>query len=66
MQEYILDSQCGDFNLKFLNPEWDCCNYKHVNNPNARQNVIEVIEDIDNVDVYRQFYPGIPRGKRTL
>lgn len=61
MQKYILDSQCGDFNLKFLKSEWDCCNYKHINNPNARQKVIEAIEDIDYVDVNRQFYPGTLR-----
>ena len=61
IQEYILDSKCdnvimcGDFNL-ILNPELDCYNYKHVNNPNARQKVNEIIEDNDNVDVFRQFH----------
>ena len=66
IQEYILDSQCenvimcGDFNL-VLNQELDCYNYKHVNNPNARQRVNEIIEDNDYVDVSRQFYPDTLR-----
>ena len=66
IQEYILDSQCenvimcGDFNL-VLNPELDCYNYKHVNNPSARQKVIDIIEDNDYVDVFRQFHPDTLR-----
>ena len=51
---------CGDFNL-VLNPELDCYNYKHVNNPNARQKVIDIIKDNDYVDVFRQFYPDTLR-----
>ena len=50
---------CGDFNL-VLNPELGY-NYKHVYNPNARQKVIEIIEDNDYVDVFRQFYPNTLR-----
>jgi exonuclease III len=62
LQEHIDDFQidnviiCGDFNLA-LNPEQDYYNYKNVNNPNARKKVIELIEDNDYVDVYRQFHP---------
>ena len=50
----------GDFNL-VLNLELDCYNYKHVNNQNARQKVIEIIEDNDYVDVFRQFCPDTLR-----
>ena len=66
IQEYIIDSQCenvimyGNFNL-VLNLELDCYNYKHVNNQNARQKVIEIIEDNDYVDVFRQFCPDTLR-----
>ena len=48
LQEHIDDFQtdniiiCGDFNL-VLNPDIDYYNYKNVNNPNARQKVIELI-----------------------
>lgn len=35
---------CGDFNL-VLKPNLDYFNYKHINNPNARQRVIELMED---------------------
>ena len=51
---------CEDFNL-VLNPELDCYNYKNVNDPNAGQNVIEIIEDNDYADLFRQFYPDTLR-----
>ena len=66
LQEHIDDFQtdniiiCGDFNL-VLNPDIDYYNYKNVNNPNARQKVIELIEDNDYVDVYRQSHPDTLR-----
>ena len=62
LQEHIDDFQidnviiCGDFNL-VLNPEQDYYNYKNLNNPNAREKLIQLMEDKDYVDVYRQFHP---------
>jgi hypothetical protein len=37
-ERYLL---CGDFNL-VLCPHIDCYNYLHVNNPNARDKLIEI------------------------
>ena len=36
----------GDFNL-VLSPEKDYFNYMHLNNPKARQKVIEMMLDLD-------------------
>ena len=47
---------CGDFNL-VLNPDLDSCNYKHINNPRARQIVLNMMVDCDLCDLYRQFKP---------
>ena len=47
---------CGDFNL-VLWPELDYCNYLHVNNPNSREKVLELIEERSLIDPYRQLYP---------
>ena len=47
---------CGDFNL-VLNADLDSCNYKHINNPRARQIVLNMMVDCDLCDVYRQFNP---------
>ena len=42
---------CGDWNL-VLNPESDTENYKHVNNPRARDEVLKCIDQENYVDVY--------------
>ena len=58
---------CGDFNL-VLHPYIDCCNYLHVNNPNARDKVLEIIDDRCLIDPFRQLYPDLHRytwRKRT-
>ena len=47
---------CGDYNL-ILDPVIDCNNYKHVNNPNARSTVLNMIKDLSLADIYRQLYP---------
>ena len=47
---------CGDFNL-VLNPDLDSYNYKHINNPRARQIVLNMMVECDLCDVYRQFNP---------
>ena len=50
---YIL---CGDLNLA-LNPNIDTYNYLHVNNPNARDKIFEIMEDLQLVDYYRILHP---------
>ena len=50
---YIL---CGDLNLA-LNPNIDTYNYLHVNNPNARDKILEIMEDLQLVDYYRILHP---------
>ena len=43
---------CGDWNL-IIDPDLDCENYKHINNPKARDVVKEFLEDFDYMDAYR-------------
>ena len=43
---------CGDWNL-IIDPDLDCENYKHINNPKAREVVKEFLEDLDYMDAYR-------------
>ena len=43
---------CGDWNL-ILDPDLDCENYKHINNPKARGAVKELLDDFDFMDAYR-------------
>ena len=43
---------CGDWNL-VLNPEVDTHNYLHINNPKARQVVLNLIEEENFIDVWR-------------
>ena len=51
---------CGDFNL-VLNPNLDCYNYLHINNPNARDKLLELIDDRSLVDPYRELFPDLCR-----
>ena len=46
----------GDWNL-VLDPDLDCLNYKHVNNPGARRQVLGSKSDINLVDVWRENNP---------
>ena len=58
---------CGDFNL-VLNPDIDYFNYLHVNNPNAREKVLEIIQERCLIDPFRELYPDLKRftwRKRT-
>lgn len=50
---YIL---CGDFNLA-LNQTLDTFNYSNVNNPKAREKLIEIMNDLNLVDYYRILNP---------
>ena len=43
---------CGDWNL-VINPEIDTENYRHVNNPTARREVLKLIENDNYIDIYR-------------
>lgn len=45
---------CGDWNL-ILEPQKDMFNYKHINNPKARETVTKFIEEKNLVDVWRIF-----------
>jgi exonuclease III len=47
---------CGDFNIA-LNQTLDTQNYCHVNNPKARDKLIEIMNDIHLVDYYRVLNP---------
>lgn len=48
---------CGDFNL-VLNPDIDTYNYKYINNPKAREKLLEIMDDLQIVDYYRVLNPG--------
>ena len=66
VQKHIDDMQCsniiwcGDFNL-VLNPVLDYYNYKNVNNPKARDKVLELMENYGYVDPFRQLHVNIRR-----
>ena len=42
----------GNFNL-ILNPDMDSFNYKHVNNPDASDQVLHMLVDYNLIDVWR-------------
>ena len=46
----------GDWNL-VLNPNLDYHNYKNVNNPKAQEKVIEIMEEMRLVDIWREMNP---------
>ena len=43
---------CGDWNL-VLDPDMDTENYRHINNPNARQEVLKFIDEDQYIDIFR-------------
>lgn len=51
---------CGDFNL-VLNPKLDYKNYKTVNNKNAREKMLEIMNDQHLVDPFRDAHPELKR-----
>ena len=51
---------CGDFNL-VLQPEKDSKGYIHTNNPNARNEVLDIMGDLNLVDIWRLLYPDKKR-----
>ena len=50
----------GDWNL-VLNPDIDYDNYKHVNNPRARDKVSTMMDNLDLIDIWRELYPDYRR-----
>lgn len=46
---------CGDWNL-VINPKLDTYNYKNINNPKAREKVLELIDLFDLKDPWRELY----------
>ena len=47
---------CGDYNL-VLDPNMDSYNYKHVNNPKARDKLLGKIYEKNIVDPFRETFP---------
>ena len=52
--DYILLS--GDLNVT-LDPKLDCDNYKHINNPRARNVLREIIDKHNLSDIFRKLHP---------
>ena len=50
----------GDWNL-VLNPALDYFNYKHNNNPKARDKVLTMLSDLDLLDIWREINPEVLR-----
>lgn len=46
----------GDFNL-VINPDRDYTNYLHINNPKAREKVLEMVSTHNLLDVFREINP---------
>ena len=53
-QDYVFI--CGDFNIA-LDPEKDTYNYKHVNNPQSRRKVLDIMSTYNLKDAFRHFNP---------
>ena len=51
---------CGDFNL-VLNPKLDYKNYKTINNKNAREKLLDIINEEHFVDPYSDAHPQLKR-----
>ena len=51
---------CGDFNL-VINPQQDCENYRNINNPKAREKILEIMETYSMIDIFREFFPDRKR-----
>ena len=51
---------CGDFNL-VLNPQLDYKNYKTINNKNAREKLLDIINEEHLIDPYRDAHPELKR-----
>lgn len=47
---------CGDLNI-VINSSIDTFNSSHINNPKARNKVLDIMEDLQMFEYYRIFYP---------
>ena len=56
-EKFIL---CGVHNC-ILDPLLDCYNYKHINNPKARDKLIEMVETYNMIGPFRDKYPTLKR-----
>ena len=50
----------GDWNL-VLNPYLDYYNYRHINNKKSQERVLELIDELELVDVWREINPEVQR-----
>ena len=57
-QDYIVI--CGDLNL-VMDPNLDCQNYKHLNNPKARNELLHIMSTYNLKDLYRELNPYTKR-----
>ena len=51
---------CGDFNIA-INQDMDTYNYKNINNPKAREILLEIISEYELSDIYRDLNPTSKR-----
>lgn len=51
---------CGDFNL-IQSFNLDTHNYVNINNPKSREKVLQLMEDFNLVDPFRELYPNLKR-----
>ena len=51
---------CGDFNL-VLNPDKDTKNYLNINNPRAREKVLDICAELDLIDIWRELNMELER-----
>ena len=50
----------GDFNL-VQNQSFDTHNYRNINNPKAKDKVLDLIEFHNLIDPFRELYPNLKR-----
>ena len=58
--QYTYTLLCGDLNLT-LDPKKDCHNYSTINNPKSRMVVLNTMENLNLVDIYRELHPDTLR-----
>ena len=56
--DYVV--MCGDFNL-VQDPDKDYYNYKHINNRKAHKKILEIKENYNLFDPFREIYPDLKR-----
>ena len=57
-EDYII--WCGDFNI-ILDQTLDSNNYLAINNPRARNTLLQIIDENDLIDTFRNIYPNTKR-----